>query len=429
MAQLGHMARRTWTTRTGMGRLAAEHGFILAEVMVAAMVLTIGILATLQGFNSSQRLTVVAQRHAVAVHVAEREMEKMRTVEFWELWMADKIQETPDPEQHRIDPSTGCVVVAGHSMCDADEFEAVAVPDPGEELEWVAYSPLPSFLEKVDPGPEDFTVGYGDSAVTGKIYRYVTWRLEDCDPGFMSGCPGSSELASKRMTVAVTINPADPAHPERGPGPTKPIWISSTAIDPGDATGTLRPPPVPVPSTAAQKFYLYDQPCRSDDADNVYVPPPTPPAHPDYDDPPTGHPTHDTASEGAASRDYSICRDDDDPDDPSKRPDLMGPDRPAPPLAPLELPPVPYEYSNDVPGDYEGGLAVKERVFPSGCPEYSSTKEEGHAWATTKFESSVTLTGKAYLSFWSSSIGIPDARKICVNVLERDDQTPGDFNP
>ena len=56
---------------------------------------------------------------------------------------------------------------------------------------------------QVDPGPEDFAVGSGGSTITGKIYRYVTWRDENCPATI---CDGTQN--TKRVTVAVTRRPA-----------------------------------------------------------------------------------------------------------------------------------------------------------------------------------------------------------------------------
>ena len=43
---------------------------------------------------------------------------------------------------------------------------------------------------KVDPGPTTFAVGQNGSTITGKVYRYVTWRDENCPA---TVCDGAAE--------------------------------------------------------------------------------------------------------------------------------------------------------------------------------------------------------------------------------------------
>ena len=55
---------------------------------------------------------------------------------------------------------------------------------------------------KVAPGPTNFAVGQNGSTITGKIYRYVTWRDENCPATI---CDGTQN--TKRVIVAVSLDP------------------------------------------------------------------------------------------------------------------------------------------------------------------------------------------------------------------------------
>ena len=47
-----------------LSRLDAQDGFTMVELMVAVSILVIGIVGTFVGFESSQRLSLVSERHA-----------------------------------------------------------------------------------------------------------------------------------------------------------------------------------------------------------------------------------------------------------------------------------------------------------------------------------------------------------------------------
>ena len=72
---------------------------------------------------------------------------------------------------------------------------------------------------RVEPAPKDFAVGLGGATITGKLYRYVTWRDETCP---LSLCEGGEN--TKRATVAVTHDPGDGAAPA--------VWVSTIVADP-----------------------------------------------------------------------------------------------------------------------------------------------------------------------------------------------------
>src|SRR5947208_2898515 len=85
----------------------------------------------------------------------------------------------------------------------------------------------------VDATPKDFATGLGGATITGHLYRYVTWRDENCP---FALCPGNQN--TKRVTVAVTLD-RDPSSNER----RRPMWFTTIVADPNSAPpGTLAPP-------------------------------------------------------------------------------------------------------------------------------------------------------------------------------------------
>lgn len=380
--------------------LGREQGFTIIELLVAVLIVMIGIIATLGVFGASKRTTLVAQRHEIAVHVAQKEMEAMRSFKYSELGLkvnssaGPQYSSDPKSPNNRIRSSDGYFIVdptAGSGSCC-------------EEM--VTRSNSDATGGQVDPGGtqaspgEPFSVGSGSSAVSGKIYRYVTWRDENCAVGICNGTHNT-----KRLIVAVTLNPiGSPAV-----GPFKPVWEMSIASDPNEGpTGSTNPPPPapPPPATSAQNFYLYNKVCDPSDTNNG------------YSAPGGSHATYDSASDAALCENATA----------SRRPNLMGPVAPT-----YSNPPVPpYKYSNDVgPADgYPAGLAMLKTG--TGCPSSSypaadasdSTKANNkwskHGWSTKKFTQPFQLSGSVFLSVWTTSVGSTSgAGRFCATLIDR----------
>jgi len=253
----------------------------------------------------------------------------------------------------------------------------------------------------VDPTPTTFSVGTGDGVTTGKVYRYVTWRDESCQNGI---CDGTQN--TKRITVAVTVDPI-------GTNPTMaPVWISQVLSDPAalppgaKASGSTNAGSNPV---GAQNFYLYDTRCGFSTRQSITA----------------SHATHNTASFGYAPNwtvtDFSSC----ETTNTSMQSDLMG--KTAPPgnsSTPL------FTYSNDLTGNYDGGLVMKRGV--TSCPTYyydvrdtsnaaaAANKWSVHEWNSPIFSTNFGINGQATVSLFTSTLGGVAAKGVvCATVLDR----------
>jgi hypothetical protein len=253
----------------------------------------------------------------------------------------------------------------------------------------------------IDPSPTSFSVGSGNANITGSIYRYVTWRDENCQSGL---CDGTQN--TKRITVAVTVN-------QTGTNPTlSPVWISQILPDPAsippgsNAGGSTNSGSNPV---TAQDFYLYDTRCGNSTRQAITA----------------SHATHNTASFGYAPNytltDFSTC----DTTNTAIQPDLMG--KAAPPgdsSTPL------YTYSTDLAGSYSGGLAMKEGV--TACPTYyydvrdtsdaskPANKWSVHEWNSPTFSTNFGINGQATVSLFTSTLGGVAAKGVvCATLTDR----------
>jgi len=256
---------------------------------------------------------------------------------------------------------------------------------------------------KVDPGPSDFAVGQDGSTITGKLYRYVTWRDENCPTNL---CDGTQN--TKRVIVAVSLDPVATSSVQRAP-----LWFSTVITDPSAAppgyTGTAGGNPSGNGRPSAQIFYLYDHPCADKDWDDFA-----------YSAPSGSHNTRNTAQTGPSPSANSTC----DNSDSTKQPDMMGVD---PPPGNSSTPI--YQYSEDLAGDYLGGLAMMRKGTSTCRTSYSSSQASDptvpnkwavHAWTTPEFDSGFHLSGRATLSFYTETVGGVSGRGLlCATLIER----------
>jgi prepilin-type N-terminal cleavage/methylation domain-containing protein len=201
-----------------------ESGFTLIEMLMAVTLLTFGAIATIGVFSSSKKVSVVAQRQEVAVHQAQRELERLRSLPYDKIGLvakpaiADRLESNPNKVGYYVDAGTtdGSSFTVRSLGAQPALVEHLALPDS---------DPAEGGTFGVDPAPTAFNVG--GSGISGTIYRYVTWRDEPCgiDSAAQQICPGYTN--TKRLIVAVTVtNTGNRA------GLTKPIWVSSVVMDP-----------------------------------------------------------------------------------------------------------------------------------------------------------------------------------------------------
>jgi|RhiMetdeSRZDD1v2_1073273.scaffolds.fasta_scaffold10334_10 prepilin-type N-terminal cleavage/methylation domain-containing protein len=355
-----------------------EHGFTLVEVLAACAVISIGVAATLRIFGASGRTVLRSERTEVAVQRAQGELDEMRTIPYAQLALTTLPNASSDPK----DPGSRVVGTTLRIRTDLTEDFVMTVPD--------GQTPA------VDPAPKDFSVGLRGATITGHIYRYVTWRNENCP---FALCDGTQN--TKRLTVAVVLDTESTG--ER----RAPLWFSTVVADPNAAPPGAQAPPGGGPGSGdpvtAASFFLFDTPCGQSSRQT----------------PSANHATHDTASVGASAADDSTCEN----PNATKQPDLMG--APAPPgddTTPL------YKYSNDLSGGYDGGLTMLHRG--STCASsYASTdasndqavsKWSMHDWSTQAFSQAFTMRGLITVSLFTTVVGgVQAAGRMCATVIDR----------
>jgi prepilin-type N-terminal cleavage/methylation domain-containing protein len=356
-------------------RFRSERGYTLVEILAAMALMSFGVAATLRVFGSSGRTAQAAQRDHVATQKAQAAIDLLGTTPYNQLGLTSTPASSTDPRNpgYRVSGTTLTV-------------------KPGLTETFVLSSDTGQGGAAISPAAETFTVGSGGSAISGHIYRYVTWRDEPCPTGL---CDGTQN--TKRATVAVTIN----AH--GAVAASAPVWVSKVIPDPAalppGATGTTGPTGSTI---SAQDFYLYDTRCGNTTRQAVTA----------------GHATHNTAQTSPDASSASFCENSTS----DLQPDLMGVEPPDDATStPL------YQLSNDLSGAYDG-LAMK-RHGTSCATGYdaadatnldATNKWNTHAWATTSFASTFVLAGQMTISLFTSTVGgVSGAGTICTSLVDR----------
>lgn len=157
-------------------RLRSQAGFTLVEMLVAAFILMVGVLATLTVLTSASGSTATSQRNEVASREAEQQLEQMRGQCYGALSMTSN---HPAPGASADDPLRR--VSAGRYTVKAGLVEDVTT----EHVDKVAGDNCTDANGdgKVDAAVDPvstITIGTGSAAMTGKVYRFVSWRDEEC---------------------------------------------------------------------------------------------------------------------------------------------------------------------------------------------------------------------------------------------------------
>jgi prepilin-type N-terminal cleavage/methylation domain-containing protein len=372
-------------------RARSERGFTLVEVLVAMTLMSVGVAATLSVFGSAGRTTVIAQQNDVAVQQAQAAIDQISTMSYSKVGLTSTPSSSASPKNpgYRVSGST-LLIKTGLS----ETF--VLSTDTGQSQ------------AAVNPAPSTFAVGSGNGTISGKVYRYVTWRDENCQSGV---CDGSQN--TKRITVAVTID-------AYGTIPVmNPVWVSEVLPDPSalppgsNSSGSSSSGGNPI---SAQNFYLYDTRCGQSTRQTLTA----------------DNATHNTASFGYAPNwtvtDFSTC----ETSNTAMQPDLMG--KTVPPgnnSTPL------FTYSTDLAGTYDGGLAMKKGV--TACPKYyydvrdtsnttgaspnvssGANKWSLHSWSSPAFSTNFGINGQATVSLFTSTVGGVAAKGVlCATVSDR----------
>jgi prepilin-type N-terminal cleavage/methylation domain-containing protein len=185
-------------------RIAREDGFSLIELIVAALILSVGLLALVSGLDHSRDLVSRGEKVKTATHQAEQAIERVLALRYDRLALSSMPAGSTD-----------------------QAHPGYYVSGPNYQWDQGSTGPRWEALE-VDPANGQVVGSYAwedsDSRLNGQVHQFVTRTGDRCTA---AGCPAGVQSA-KRITVAVTVEGPD-ALPE-------PVVLSTLMIDPA-ATG------------------------------------------------------------------------------------------------------------------------------------------------------------------------------------------------
>jgi prepilin-type N-terminal cleavage/methylation domain-containing protein len=197
--------------------MSDERGFTLVEVLVAATIVAVGLLATLGALESGQRVSTHSEGNQQAYAYAQARVEELASRDWTKLG----VKQAPPaavPGADADDPAR-FVTAQGRLLVprnpSAGDEPAAGVPPTGEPFAVVGAA-------GVEPGPQTTTVGHRAATV----YQYVT-EVDPCmTVGTATACPtGPETSALRRITVVVTL--ADQGA-RKAPAP---VWVSTVVAN------------------------------------------------------------------------------------------------------------------------------------------------------------------------------------------------------
>jgi Tfp pilus assembly protein PilV len=215
------------------GALDREDGFTIIEVLIAALVMTIGVLGLIGAFDSSRKLTLLSERRTAMAHRAQLEIERLQTYPYSQLAMisapAHSSEKTNPDYFVNLNSPVKCTTV-GYG-CYAFNGEATGEEEPlvtaGKEKECVTTSESECGIAAASPSSRKCSEKVGacewvDGLVTGNVYDFITWRSD-------SSCTKCSSKTNnyKRLTVVVTVNVPKSNHE------VPPLRVSTLVAEPG----------------------------------------------------------------------------------------------------------------------------------------------------------------------------------------------------
>jgi hypothetical protein len=220
-------------------RLADDDGVSVAEVMVAALILTIGALAVLNLVSATARNTYRGEQSQVLSNRLQDEIERIKQLPYDQIALTGLPQDPSDAKDPRWrTQGTNFAVTQQGGSPQPLVYDGSALVGGGT-VEGGA----------IGPAPTPFVSG----DVHGMIYRFVVWENDPTCADAL--CPGSQDL--KRVIVAVRLDTT-------ASGGARPYQeIQTEIVDPAVKPVDNENPPVPTDDAKPWTFFLTDTPCNN----------------------------------------------------------------------------------------------------------------------------------------------------------------------
>lgn len=374
-------------------RIRRDDGFTIIEVLVAALILVLGAIATFGVLASATVNNQRAKATQIALNRAQQELEALRSLSDEELALTatpPHLNDAGNPD-YRVNNGKFAINRNGSPTETPKEL----VVENG-----VLYPTGSIKGAKVDPGPTPFTSG----DVKGEIYRYIVWRNDaNCPP---ETCPGEQDY--KQIIVAVKLDPKG-----NGSSPGGYVEVQSDFVNPEHSSAD-NPIPGAEGVVTAQQLFLTDTPCAAAGVTSRQEI--------------TGsHPLHNTLGTCASGAQAGSTK---------GAPDALLTGAP-PDLAPQdESIPALYDYSDDyvntsqLTAETSYGIQIR-REETSGCnysPEGTGAQWQIHRWVTDPLPKEFIMTsgesvGAVTIDFFTRALSDSVyTGKLCIYLFVRHEE-------
>lgn len=231
----------------GVRRLASEQsGLTVVEVMVAALLLSVGALAVLQVADSASRNTFRGEQSQVVSNTLQSEIEEMKRAPYEQLALTS----VPSPSSDPRNPNSRVSGTTFDPAADGSTPSPPAMVYDGSPLDAGGAVDLAAG-QGIVPGPTPFESG----DIKGNVHRYVVWNN---DPACSNTqCPGVQD--SKLLVVAATLD-------DTASGGERVYQEIQSLVPNPDSSVACPPGGCPPGSTTNVKpwtFWLTDTPCNN----------------------------------------------------------------------------------------------------------------------------------------------------------------------
>jgi type II secretory pathway pseudopilin PulG len=365
-----------------------EGGFTIVEVLIAALILVAGAIATFGVLASATLDNQRAKATQVALDKAEQEMEVLRSLSDEELALTAAPGHSSEEENPSFRVSGGKYALKRSPVSEYKEMVVNGgVRYPGETLEDGV----------VSPGPTSFTSG----DVSGKVYRYIVWRNDaSCSA---ETCPGEQDY--KQIIVAVKLNTK-----VGGGNPGGYVEVQSNFVNPEHSSAD-NPIPGAEGVVTAQQFFLSDTPCSSSGSTS-------------REEITGDHALHNTLGSCLSGAQTGTTK---------GAPDTLLTGPPPDPTPEDVNTPFTYDYSNDYAGtptpETAKGIQLR-REESAGCT-YKEGKSapawEEHRWVTDPMPKEFKMTtgegtGQVTIDFFTRALSDSQyTGKLCIYLFKREE--------
>lgn len=358
----------------------------IIEVVVAALVLVLGGLATFGTLSAATINNQRARGTQVALDLAQQELEKLSALPYEQLALTEPPQPSSDPHSpnYRVRSAD-----AQFALTREPRANYAGIVYNGSGLYGGGYVTAGT----VRQGPTPVTKG----SIRLEVFRYVVWQNDPSCPS--TACPGEQDY--KQIVVAVKLGTLANEAGARGY-----VEVQSSFINPKSSPAGDPAPPCPgCAVNSPQQFFLSDTPCAAAGPTERTIPT-------------ASHPLHNT---------LGTCANGPRTGSTVGAPDalLLGPP-PGPEVEGAPLPPL-YDYSDDYPGVLSGepaGVQIR-RDDTAGCHEKptgtSAPQWQAHRWVSDPVPASFVMSESVTLDLYARTLTSGGAGTLCLYLFYLDE--------